>query len=224
MRCAADKAAEAGIAIVGGHTIKSEEPIFGLCVVGTVHPKKALTNAGAQVGDALILTKPIGLGIISTAAKNGEDRLSAIGDAIKVMTEDPYRLAHDVRGIGFRTADAIAAKLGVEKTSPQRLRAGVSFALQTATDEGHCGLPLEMLVTLAEKLLEVDAALIRTAVAEELRRAGITLVVARLRHRMRDEFELAGVTAAIGADRFYQSVERAVEAYDPAAVDGEAVG
>ena len=91
-------------------------------------------------------------------------------EAIRVMTEDPYRLARDVRGIGFRTADAIAAKLGVEKTSSQRLRAGVSFALQTATDEGHCGLPVAMLVTLAEKLLEVDAALIRTAVAEELRR------------------------------------------------------
>lgn len=89
-------------------------------------------------------------------------------EAIKIMTENPYRLARDVRGIGFRTADAIAAKLGVEKTSPHRLRAGISFALQTATDEGHCGLPVEMLITLAQKLLEVDAALIRTAVAEEL--------------------------------------------------------
>ncbi len=66
-------------------------------------------------------------------------------EAIKVMTEDPYRLARDVRGIGFRTADAIAAKLGMEKTAPQRLRAGVSFALQTATDEGHCALPVAML-------------------------------------------------------------------------------
>jgi selenide,water dikinase len=85
LRGAQDKAAEAGIAIVGGHTIKSEEPIFGLAVVGTVHPKKVLTNAGAQPGDRLILTKPIGLGIISTAAKNNEDRLGAIGQAIKVM-------------------------------------------------------------------------------------------------------------------------------------------
>src|SRR4051794_30306694 len=91
-------------------------------------------------------------------------------EAIQVMTEDPYRLAREVRGIAFRTADAIAARLGIEKTAPQRLRAGVSFALQTATDEGHCGLPIEMLVTLAEKLLEVDAGLIRTAVAEELLR------------------------------------------------------
>jgi selenide, water dikinase len=86
LRGAADKAAEAGIAIVGGHTIKSEEPIFGLALVGTVHPKKVLTNAGAQPDDMLVLTKPIGLGIISTAAKNNEDRLGAIDQAIKVMT------------------------------------------------------------------------------------------------------------------------------------------
>jgi exodeoxyribonuclease V alpha subunit len=85
------------------------------------------------------------------------------------MTEDPYRLARDVRGIGFRTADAIAAKLGMEKTAPQRIRAGISFALQTATDEGHCGLPLEDLCRLAERLLEVDTALIRDAITEELR-------------------------------------------------------
>src|SRR5215217_4602843 len=92
-------------------------------------------------------------------------------EAIKVMTEDPYRLARDVRGIGFRTADAIAAKLGMEKTAPQRLRAGVSFALQTATDEGHCALPVTMLATLAQKLLEVEAPLIEAAIAEELRRS-----------------------------------------------------
>src|SRR5436305_11308493 len=82
---AADKAAEAGIAIVGGHTIKSDEPIFGLAVVGTVHPRRVLTNAGARPGDVLVLTKPIGLGIITTAAKNGEDKLGAIADAIQVM-------------------------------------------------------------------------------------------------------------------------------------------
>jgi selenide,water dikinase len=86
LRGAADKATEAGIAIVGGHTIKSEEPIFGLAVVGSVHPKKVLANAGAKPGDLLVLTKPIGLGIITTAAKNNEDRLGAIGQAIELMT------------------------------------------------------------------------------------------------------------------------------------------
>jgi selenide,water dikinase len=83
---AAAKAAEAGIAIVGGHTIKAEEPIFGLAVVGSVHPARVLSNAGARPGDALVLTKPIGLGIITTAAKNGEDRLGAIASALDVMT------------------------------------------------------------------------------------------------------------------------------------------
>lgn len=86
LRGAADKAGEAGIAIVGGHTIKTEEPIFGLAVVGSVHPQRILTNAGARPGDLLILTKPLGLGIIATAAKNSEDRLGAIGEAVKLMT------------------------------------------------------------------------------------------------------------------------------------------
>lgn len=86
LRGAADKAQEAGIAIVGGHTIKAEEPIFGLAVVGTIHPDKVLANDAGQPGDVLVLTKPLGLGIISTAAKNGEDRQGAIADAIKIMT------------------------------------------------------------------------------------------------------------------------------------------
>lgn len=86
LRGAADKAAEAGIAIIGGHTIQTEEPIFGLSVVGSIHPSKVLSNAGAQPGDVLVLTKPIGLGIITTAAKNGEDKLGAIGEAIAIMS------------------------------------------------------------------------------------------------------------------------------------------
>jgi selenide,water dikinase len=86
LRGAADKAAEAGIAIVGGHTIKSEEPIFGLAVVGRIAPDRVLSNDKAQPGDVLVLTKPLGLGIITTAAKNGQDRLGAIKTAIEVMT------------------------------------------------------------------------------------------------------------------------------------------
>jgi selenide,water dikinase len=86
LRGAADKAAEAGVAIVGGHTIKSEEPIFGLAVVGTIAPDRILSNDRARPGDALVLTKPLGLGIITTAAKNGEDKRGAIQEAIRVMT------------------------------------------------------------------------------------------------------------------------------------------
>src|SRR5450631_3057816 len=89
-------------------------------------------------------------------------------DAVQVMTENPYRLARDIRGIGFKTADAIAMKLGVEKTAMIRIRAGISYALTEATDEGHCGLPTEELIPLAEKLLEVPQELIRTALDLEL--------------------------------------------------------
>jgi exodeoxyribonuclease V alpha subunit len=84
------------------------------------------------------------------------------------MTENPYRLARDIRGIGFKTADAIAMKLGVQKTAMIRVRAGISYALTEAMDDGHCGLPTADLVPLAEKLLEVGAELIRTALDLEL--------------------------------------------------------
>src|SRR5260370_21139381 len=89
-------------------------------------------------------------------------------DAVQVMTENPYRLARDIRGIGFKTADAIAMKLGIEKTATIRMRAGISYALTEAMDEGHCGLPTDELVPLAEQLLEVPQDLIRTALDLEL--------------------------------------------------------
>src|SRR5271163_1439213 len=84
-------------------------------------------------------------------------------DAVQVMTENPYRLARDIRGIGFKTADAIAMKLGIGKSAMIRVRAGISYALTEAMDEGHCGLPTDELVPLAEKLLEVPMELVRIA-------------------------------------------------------------
>ena len=89
-------------------------------------------------------------------------------DAVQVMTENPYRLARDIRGIGFKTADTIAMKLGIEKTAMIRVRAGISYALTEAMDEGHCGLPVEELVPLAVELLEVDKGLVQTAMDLEL--------------------------------------------------------
>ena len=65
----ASKAMEAGIPILGGHSIQSPEPKYGMAVTGVVHPKKVLTNAGGKVGDVLVLTKPIGTGIATTALK-----------------------------------------------------------------------------------------------------------------------------------------------------------
>ncbi len=76
---------QAGIEIVGGHTVKTSEPLYGLAVVGTVHPDRIVTNAGAKPGDRLVLTKPIGNALISTAFKNDGDRLQAIGEAVRWM-------------------------------------------------------------------------------------------------------------------------------------------
>src|ERR1700731_3911361 len=99
-------------------------------------------------------------------------------DAVQVMSENPYRLARDIRGIGFKTADAIAMKLGVDKTAMIRVRAGISYALTEAMDEGHCGLPTAELTPLAEKLLHVPQDLIRTALDLEL--ADGTVIADRL--------------------------------------------
>lgn len=82
---AAEVAGEAGIAIVGGHTVDDAEPKFGLAVTGVVHPDRILTNASARAGDALVLTKPIGTGILATAVKQGLAGDDAARRAVAVM-------------------------------------------------------------------------------------------------------------------------------------------
>jgi len=89
-------------------------------------------------------------------------------DAIARVTENPYRLAREIRGIGFVTADALARKLGIEPTAMIRVRAGISHALAQALDEGQCGLPREDLVERARKLLEVPVELVQQALEAEL--------------------------------------------------------
>ena len=95
-------------------------------------------------------------------------------DAVQVMSEDPYRLARDIRGIGFRTADQIAEKLGIGKTEMIRVCAGILFALAEAMGDGHCGLPQTELQELTIKLLEVPEELINEALTIELHRQTIT--------------------------------------------------
>ena len=80
-----DKAAEAGVLIVGGHTIDDKEPKYGLAVTGLVRPGEQVTNAGARPGDVLVLTKPIGTGIITTAGKNGVVEAGVLANAIATM-------------------------------------------------------------------------------------------------------------------------------------------
>lgn len=80
-----DKAAEANCLIVGGHTVDDNEPKYGLSVVGLVEPGKQVSNAGAQPGDALVLTKPIGTGIITTGCKAGVAPPGSVETAVETM-------------------------------------------------------------------------------------------------------------------------------------------
>ncbi len=79
-------AAEAGVAIIGGHTIEDAEPKYGMAVTGTVHPDRFVRNAGARPGDVLVLTKPIGTGILATALKRGVIEESGMAPAVASMT------------------------------------------------------------------------------------------------------------------------------------------
>ncbi|ARQ70480.1 SF1B family DNA helicase RecD2 [Streptomyces marincola] len=89
------------------------------------------------------------------------------GDAsISVVKNQPYRLAADVWGIGFLTADRIARAVGIPQDSPERVKAGLSYALSQATDQGHCYLPEERLIADAVKLLQVDTGLVIDCLGE----------------------------------------------------------
>ena len=85
LRGGAEKVYQAGAVIAGGHSVEDDEPKYGLAVTGLVHPEKLLTNAGAQTGDVLVLTKPLGSGIINTAIKGNIADQQSYDQAVKYM-------------------------------------------------------------------------------------------------------------------------------------------
>jgi exodeoxyribonuclease V alpha subunit len=94
-------------------------------------------------------------------------------EAIEVVRREPYRLAADVWGIGFKTADQLARSLGIPHDSPQRVKAGLQFALSQATEDGHCYLPETELVAKATELLEVDLGLAGRCLEELVAEEGV---------------------------------------------------
>jgi selenide,water dikinase len=112
LRGGADKVAEAGAVIVGGHSVDDNEPKYGLSVAGIVHPKKVLRNCGCKAGDVLILTKPLGTGIINTAVKGNlasnavyreaVETMSALNKyAAEVIEKYPISACTDITGFGL---------------------------------------------------------------------------------------------------------------------------
>ncbi len=133
LRGALDKAAEAGVSVIGGHTVDDTEPKFGLAVTGVVHPDRVLRNSTARPGDALVLTKPLGTGIISTAVKRGladeataqqaAELMAALNRAAaEAMLEVGAHACTDITGFGLLGhLREMAAGSGVDVT----MRAGV---------------------------------------------------------------------------------------------------
>jgi len=127
LKGAADKVAEAGGIIAGGHTVDDDEPKFGLAVMGTVHPQRLGRKAGARPGDLLLLTKPLGTGIITTAAKGGaadSAHLKAAIDSMLLLNRRAAELVQQVEfhaltditgfgllGHGYEMAEASGARL-----------------------------------------------------------------------------------------------------------------
>lgn len=112
LRGGAEKCLEAGVVIAGGHTVQDKEPKYGLVVIGFVHPEKMLTKGGVHPGDVLVLTKPLGFGVTTTALKQGkaapEDVAEVVGWMIKLnqaagvlAVEFGLRGGTDVTGFGL---------------------------------------------------------------------------------------------------------------------------
>ena len=154
LRGGAEKVAEAGGVIAGGHTLDDEEPKYGLAVLGFVHPARVATKAGAQPGDKLVLTKPLGVGIITTAAKGDvvkpehlqaavESMLQLNRRAARLMQEADFHAATDITGFALlghahEMAERSGVRLRFRFDQLPFLPGAVSYAEQWLFPGGAC--------------------------------------------------------------------------------------
>jgi selenide,water dikinase len=132
LRGGAEKVAEAGGVLAGGHTLDDKEPKYGLAVMGFVHPDRVLTKAGARPGDALILTKPLGVGIITTALKGqvaDPDHVAAAVESMKRLNRDAARLIQQV-GVHACTDITGFALLGHAQEMAEKSGVRLRFCLE----------------------------------------------------------------------------------------------
>lgn len=130
LRGGASKVKEAGCSLIGGHTIRSLEPIYGLSVTGIVHPAKIMTNAKARPGDLLVLTKPIGTGIATTAIKRGLASKSLAAKVTRIMKQ-----------INFAGADLAEQKL--VKAATDVTGFGLMGHLENILQASHVGAQID---------------------------------------------------------------------------------
>jgi selenide,water dikinase len=125
-------AKQAGVALLGGHTVKDSEPKYGWAVTGIVDPRKVVTNAGARPGDTLLLTKPLGTGILTTALKRDRIDAAALGPAIEAMLETNARASAAMVELGVHAATDITG-FGLLGHAGEMMEAsGVAFELRAS--------------------------------------------------------------------------------------------
>jgi len=124
-----DKAQEAGVVILGGHSVDDPEPKYGMAVTGVIHPRKVVTNTGAAPGDVLVLTKPLGTGIITTAAKFDECPPDVLEEAIRVMATLNRGAAEAMQEVGVHAATDVTGFGLIGHLHQMAQASGVAFRL-----------------------------------------------------------------------------------------------
>ena len=136
-----EKAREAGVIIAGGHSIDDPEPKYGLAVTGIVHPDRVVRNVGAQPGDQLVLTKPLGIGIITTGIKQGKTSPAAVDETVRVMERLNRDASEAMVEVGVHAATDVTGfgLLGhlYEMTSASAVRATVWFERVPVLEEAR---------------------------------------------------------------------------------------
>ena len=144
IRGGAEKAREAGVVIAGGHTVKDDEPKYGLVVIGFVDPRRMLSKGGLKIGDALVLTKPLGFGVTTTALKQEKAEPSDVAEVVDWMkrlnkTASQLALEFELRGgtditgysllgHGLEMANASGVSLGIDMTKIPFVRGARKYA------------------------------------------------------------------------------------------------
>lgn len=207
----AEKVKESGAVVIGGHSIIDEEIKFGMAVTGVIHPDKILRNVGVQEGDALILTKPLGTGIITTALKKGKASEESVNEAVKSMTtlnatasqvarKHPIHACSDVTGFGIlghclEMAKGSGVTLVIESAKMPLLRGAPRLA-EKGYITGGCKRNREYLNDKMAIDKSIREGLVEVALDPQT--SGGLLLATSKRHapKLLDDLHAAGITQA----------------------------
>jgi len=176
LRGGAEKVAEAGGVVAGGHTLTDEEPKYGLCVTGIVHPDSVVTRAGARVGDTLVLTKPLGVGLITTALRAQEADPEHVEGAVESMLRLNRAAAQAMQQVGVHACTDVTgfALLGHAWEMAERSKVGLKISVSAlplllgALDYAARGFIPGGLVRNRQYILENDRAVLPEGLSEEM--------------------------------------------------------